>query len=494
MATSFPSRISTVRLAACLGGAALTLAVPAFAQTAAPAAPTGAPPPDATALVTAPKADTLPDLKKPLDGTSISLSAGAQYATGNTRLLAATMNGQYDSRWGANGIGASILGNYGQGAPPGAAVVETAENVQGRVRYDRYVIDQASVFLINTVRHDRFQGLEVRYNLDPGFKYLFLTAETNLLWVEAGYDFQYDVREDDARIQLDSTGAPIPMAPLLPKTAVNHSIRLYAGFKHDFNDEVTLSTGLEYIQSVSDAPHHWLNYDALFAAKVGGGLALGLGLNARYDSDPLPGKKNTDLATTLSLIYAFSDAVPPKAPDVPCAPPAPIPAVNPAPTLTPAPALLRARARNHRAAPATGDHASAGDHAPARDHVSAREPYALTLRRIRAVAATFHPTKPRNISERTIAQRVSAGSSPSTMSHALLGICSCVACSIAERRPRWRGPAESRRTRRPVKVRGGSHRPLSCPCGTRTSTHMSNGSARPATGSVRNVSLTSGLS
>jgi putative salt-induced outer membrane protein len=343
MATSSPSRISTVRLATCLGGAALTLAVPAFAQTAAPAAPappTGAPPPDATALVTAPKADALPDLKKPLDGTSISLSAGGQLATGNTRLLAGTMNGQYDSRWGANGIGASILGNYGQGAPPGAAVVETAENVQGRVRYDRYVIDQASVFLINTVRHDRFQGLEVRYNLDPGFKYLFLTAETNLLWVEAGYDFQYDVREDDARIQLDSTGAPIVGAALLPKTAVNHSIRLYAGFKHDFNDQVTLSTGLEYIQSVSDAPHHWINYDALFAAKVGGGLALGLGFNARYDSDPLPGKKNTDTATTLSLIYAFSDAVPPKAPDVPCAPaPPPVPAFNPAPAppLTPAP-------------------------------------------------------------------------------------------------------------------------------------------------------------
>ena len=296
--------------------------------------------------MTAPKdAVTAPDVKKPLDGTSISLSAGGQYATGNTRLLAATMNGQYDSRWGANGIGASILGNYGQGAPPGAGIVETAENVQGRVRYDRYVIDQASLFLINTVRHDRLQGLEVRYNLDPGFKYLFLTAETNLLWVEAGYDFQYDVREDSARVQLDSTGAPIPMAPLLAKTPVNHSIRLYAGYKHDFNEAVTLSTGVEYIQSVSDAPHHWINYDALFAAKVGGGLALGLGFNARYDSDPLPGKQRTDTATTVSLIYAFSDAVPPKAPDVPCTPapgsaPAPAPgsAPVPAPGSAPAPA------------------------------------------------------------------------------------------------------------------------------------------------------------
>jgi putative salt-induced outer membrane protein len=322
--------------------------MPARAQTPAP---TGTPPPDATALVTAPKDDNLsaPDLKKPLDGTSISLSAGAQLATGNTRLLAGTMNGEWDSRWGSNGIGASILGNYGQGAPPGSDVVETAENVQGRFRYDRYIIDQASLFLINTVRHDRFQGLEVRYNLDPGFKYLFLTAETNTLWVEAGYDFQYDVREDSARVQLDSTGAAIMGAALLPKTAVDHAVRLYAGFKHAFNEQVTLSTGLEYIQAVSDGTHHWLNYDALFAAKVGGGLALGLGFNARYDSDPLPGKKNTDTATTLSLIYSFSDAVPPKAPDVPC--PTPAPAATPAPLPAPAPATTPAPASTP--APAT---------------------------------------------------------------------------------------------------------------------------------------------
>src|ERR1700722_1599431 len=227
MATHHPFRTSSIRRAPCVGVSALALSRLALAQTTT-TGPTGAPPPDATALVAAPKDPlTVPEVKKPLDGTSISLSAGGQYATGNTRLLAATMNGQYDSRWGNNGIGASILGNYGQGAAPGNDIVETAENVQGRLRYDRYIIDQASVFLINTVRHDKFQGLEARYNLDPGFKYLFLTKETLLLWVEAGYDFQYDVREDAARVQLDSNNVPIPGDPLLPKTAVNHSIRLY---------------------------------------------------------------------------------------------------------------------------------------------------------------------------------------------------------------------------------------------------------------------------
>jgi hypothetical protein len=322
------------------GLAALVTAAQARAQTA----PTGAPPPDATALVAAPTAaHAAPDLKKPQDGTNVSISAGGQLETGNTQLLAATVNGQFDSRRGANGFGASLLGNYGQGATPGNATVETAENLQGRVRYDRYIIDQASLFLINTGRHDKFQGLEFRYNLDPGVKYLFLSASDNALWVEAGYDFQYDVREDGARVQLDATGAPDPTLPLLSKTEVNHSIRLFVGFKHAFNPEVTLASGLEYIQSVSDGKHRWVNFDALLAAKVWGGLAVGLGFSARYDDEPLPTKKEWDTTTTASLIYAFSDATPPKPPVPTCAPapavvPEPAPASAP-PATTPPPVV-----------------------------------------------------------------------------------------------------------------------------------------------------------
>jgi putative salt-induced outer membrane protein YdiY len=329
-----PIRTRAALFLAASSMASLLVSAGAHAQDAPP----GTPPPDATALVAAPKdTTTVPVVDKPLDGTNATLSAGGQLATGNSRLLALTINGLFESRWGMNGIGASVLGNYGQGAAPGAGVVETAENIQGRVRYDRYVVDQASIFLINTLRQDRFQGLDLRYNLDPGFKYLFLSASVTTLWAEVGYDFQHDVRRDDARIQLDATGAPIMGAPRLDKTSTNHSVRGFVGFKHAFNEEVTLSTGVEYIESVTE-PHRWVNGDALFAAKVGAGLAVGVGVSVRYDSDPLPSKKNVDTATTLSLIYAFSDAAPPKpaAAPMPCEPappppPPPPPAANPPP-------------------------------------------------------------------------------------------------------------------------------------------------------------------
>ncbi len=299
-------------------------AAPSFAQE--PAAPTGAPPAEAKALVEAPKGSDAPKIEKKLDGTSITVSAGGLLTTGNARLLAFSGNGIWETRWHDNGFGASILGNYGQGAPAGSAVQVTAENVQGRLRYDRYIIDELALFVINTGRHDRFQGLDFRYNLDPGVKYLFLSDPAHLLWGELGYDLQHDIRRNQDRVVLDDNKNPVidpatGQPKLLDKTQTDHSIRVFAGYKNAFNKEVTLSLGLEYLQSVVDIDRYRLNADALLAAKIGGGLAFGIGTSLRFDHQPLPGKEKLDTSTTLSLIYAFSDI--PEPPTCPPPPPCP---------------------------------------------------------------------------------------------------------------------------------------------------------------------------
>jgi putative salt-induced outer membrane protein YdiY len=322
----------------------------ALAQTAPDAF--GAPPPDAKALVAAPAgpADVAP-------GLYVTLAAGGQLATGNSQLLAGTVNGKLDLRRGYNGFGASLIGNYGQGATsPGAEQHVTTENLQGRIRYDRYITEAFSLFLIDTERHDRFQGLTIRTNLDPGVKYLFLNQETTTLWGELGYDFQYDVRMDSALPIIDPTTGL--QTGTLSKTATEESGRVFVGFKHAFNAAVTFTTGLEYLQGFASstpgyAGDYRINYDALFAANVAGGFSLGLGFSSRYDHDPLPGKVHTDTSSTVSLIYSFSAPAPAAAPacptpppppppppadQVPPAPPPAPPAVPPAATTPPAPA------------------------------------------------------------------------------------------------------------------------------------------------------------
>jgi hypothetical protein len=325
-------------------------AASASAQTsAAPAAPTGAPPAEAKTLVEGPgKAPEAPKTERKLDGTTVSVSAGGLLTTGNSKLLAVSGSGSYETRFDDNGIGASLVGNFGQGAPAGEAVRLTAENLQGRLRYDRYLVDALALFLINTGRHDRFQGLDFRYNLDPGVKYLFFTAATSSLWAEAGYDLQYDIRRNADRTVVDDDGNPVldpaGNVQILDKTATDHSTRLFVGLKHGFNKEVTISSGLEYLQSVVDSTRYRVNYDLVFAANVGSGLAVGLGFGARFDHAPLPGKEKLDTSTTVSLIYAFSDVPePPKPKTCPCPEPAAAtptgPAAPPGPPPPPPPVL-----------------------------------------------------------------------------------------------------------------------------------------------------------
>lgn len=184
-----------------------------------------------------------------------------------------------------------------------------------------------------------------------------MNADATKLWGELGYDFQYDIRRDDARVQLGADGNPILDASgqdlLLDKTQVDHSTRVFAGFRHAFNSDVTFSTGLEYLQSVVESTRYRINYDALVAAGLGAGFSFGVGFSARFDHGHLPGKTDLDTVTTFSVIYSFSDIVPPPPPPPPpCAcpapaPPAPCPAPEPAapgspataptPSLTPSP-------------------------------------------------------------------------------------------------------------------------------------------------------------
>ena len=317
--------------------ASLSLLAPAVAF-----ADTGAPPPDQKALVAAPTPVAAPPKidSKANDSTTATVSAGGQLATGNSRLLAMTANGKFDMRRGANGFGAAFIGNYGQSAAPAAAgtpsdstpLTTSTENFQGRLRYDRYVLDDMSLFLIGTVRHDKFQGLDGRVNIDPGLKYLFVQSDATGFWAELGYDFQYDARNGNPAPTSDGTPTGIPLS----LTATSHSARAFVGFKHAFNAAVTLVTGLEYLQSLassdSDAvlpgasTDSRVNFDALFAANVGAGFSLGLGFSARYDRVPLPNKQQTDTITTFNLIYAFSDiAAPPPPPTCPCPEPVPPP-------------------------------------------------------------------------------------------------------------------------------------------------------------------------
>ena len=320
-----------------------------------------------TALVKGPGAPgSVPTIEAPKDSVrTVTLSAGGSWLSGNSKLLAGTLNGQAEQKVGDNSVGAQVLGNYGRGAPAGEASKTSASNVQGRVRYDRFLSERLTVFGMFTGRTDHLQGLDFRLNVDPGVKYIVVKQESYALWGELGYDLQHDIRWDNARYVLakDASGAPIKLADgtpvgvedpgnpghvqLIDKTFTDHSARVFVGYRHAFNKEVTAQTGLEYLQSFRDSGRYRLNFDALLAAKLFDGFSFGMGFTARYDHAPIGDKQTLDTSLVGTLIYAFSDAKPPPPaePTCPClvSPSAPLrsgpkgAAEVPAPQVAPAP-------------------------------------------------------------------------------------------------------------------------------------------------------------
>ncbi len=231
------------------------------------------------------------------EDTQLTLSAGGLMATGNARSVAVTGVGNLRIRRQANEYSAMVAGNYGRAAVESDESMQTTvENIQGRVRYDRFLSDEWSLFLAESARKDRFQGLDLRLNFDPGVAYYLLDVEKHRLWAELGYDLQYDIRDEDAILA---------SAEPLDKTAVRHSARGFIGYRNDLNEAVRVSTGLEYIQAIVDSENFRLNWQASLISALSTNLSLATTFNLAYDNNPLPGIRKTDTTTSLSLVYTL---------------------------------------------------------------------------------------------------------------------------------------------------------------------------------------------
>lgn len=238
------------------------------------------------------------------DATVLQLSAGAILNTGNARALAATGATKFRLRRKVHEFGAGLAGNYAQAAADNDSPVErTVGNVQGRVRYDYFFAKRWSVFLMATGRHDPFQGLDARINVDPGVAFYAIDEKKHRLWFETGYDFQFDVRTDDARIIRDDD--EMPTGVVLAPTRINHAARLFAGYSNHLSEAVTFDTGVEYLQSFLAVRRWRVNWEAGVTASLGKRFALATSFTMRVDNDALPDVKKIDTVTAISLVVSL---------------------------------------------------------------------------------------------------------------------------------------------------------------------------------------------
>lgn len=232
--------------------------------------------------------------------TDAKVSAGAFLSTGNATSLALTGAGSLRLRRGFDQFTIDLAANYGQASvTPGVDAEPTVENVQARARYDRFLSKKWALFAQESFRKDRFQGLDLRLNFDPGLAYYVLIEEKQHLTFEAGYDLQYDVRTTEAIETAAEAGTPVDA------TEVRHALRLFAGYDNSLNEHVRFDTGLEYLQAFALAENFRINWVNSLTASLTKAFAVAAGFTLRFDNNPLPAVQQLDTITTLSLVYSL---------------------------------------------------------------------------------------------------------------------------------------------------------------------------------------------
>ncbi|PIE06105.1 MAG: hypothetical protein CSA75_01265 [Sorangium cellulosum] len=232
------------------------------------------------------------------DTTELKLSAGGLLTSGNAPSRFITGSGKFKMRRELNQLTASVAANYAQTQAPSEDSLETTvENLQGRVRYDRFFTDVLAGFLAVSATRDRFQGLDLRLSIDPGLAFYIIDDSGQQLWAEAGYDFQYDMRRDDA---IDAAALE---GEKLDETEVRHNARAFVGYDYTLSEEVTFNTGVEYIQSVEESKNWRLNWNFGISSNLGKSFAAATTFALKYDHNPLPGIEELDTVAAVSIVY-----------------------------------------------------------------------------------------------------------------------------------------------------------------------------------------------
>lgn len=245
------------------------------------------------------------------DATELEISGGALLSTGNARAFQATASGRFRLRRGRHQFGTAAAANYGRAAADVDSPVETTvSNVQGMARYDFFFAKRWAAFLMGTARNDRFQGLDLRLNIDPGVAFYALTNPKHRLWFEAGYDFQYDDRRRDSifgdvPVDPDDPEGETMRVQLVDETATNHAARLFAGYSNQLSDLVSFDTGLEYLQSLIVAERIRVNWINSLSANISNRIGLSTTFTLRYENQPLPDVRKLDTITAILLTVKF---------------------------------------------------------------------------------------------------------------------------------------------------------------------------------------------
>jgi len=248
-----------------------------------------------------------PAADEPSQATDAAIAAGGLFSSGNARTIALTTSGKLRLRRDEHQFTTQIAANFARAGKRGENVDTTVENYQGLLRYDYFFTDAIALFLQSSARRDRFQGLDLRLNVDPGAAYYFVNTKKQQLRAEIGYDLQHDIRRDASRTVVAPAppGGTAPPPTRVDKTQTLHNVRAFVGYDNKLYDSVSFLTSFEYLQNVSDLGTYRFVFDVGLKSNIAENLAIATTYTMRYENKPLPNVETADSIASVNLVYTL---------------------------------------------------------------------------------------------------------------------------------------------------------------------------------------------
>lgn len=149
----------------------------------------------------------------------------------------------------------------------------------------RYEMNERN-YLIGSARYDedRFSSFEYQASAALGWGYHILTGETHVLSVEAGPGVRFTESRDTGDSDTDVIG----------RGALNYLWNVSETAK--LENRFLIETG---------ASNTFLENDLALTVAISGALSLKTGVAVRHNTDVDPGRDNTDVLSTVNLVYSF---------------------------------------------------------------------------------------------------------------------------------------------------------------------------------------------
>lgn len=252
--------------------------------------------------------DVFVDAAKPTEAvaepeTKLSAEVGGTFATGNVEFY--TVNGgvTFSRKWKKNQVSAMALANTGKGVvdADGSATLSEAERSTGRVetarryeaeaRYDRFVGEQTSLYVLGGALVDPFAGYDLRSHEQLGVSRQFIKREKLTLVGELGADYAQENYVDGADPDyLDVIAA-----------------RAMVGVGVKFNENVSLSEELEVFENILQPDDVRVLNNFAFTTKLSDKFSIKPSHALVFDNvpAPVPDIRKLDQTSMVTLVASI---------------------------------------------------------------------------------------------------------------------------------------------------------------------------------------------